>query len=651
MNPINNFKDIHNIIDISPAKFTSFYSVKGQPRYVSQVIDIRGVIDDEKKSKTILCEYISYNDDVNPYFDADFKIPYKEDNHQSEIDFKENKLKNECINMINTIFESYKGKYTIKEGKKNKRVLFENGKNPTIYKLSLRFWVKGIKIKPNYLKMLLDQYQPVNNSPFDNSVYNDGRVMIFPEFSKPKSTIDPSQTKLLPLDEKYDIKDFIITNVKKDDYDLNKDVRSIIQKLVDNSEKSVNSIQEYVESVNILFNPEKVIGECKEYVNSFSKETADDYNKWYIIGSALKNTGSKYLFENKAFEMFKFFSKKSDKYSEDDMLNFWNKGAGLPKLKEMYLNDIKNADNDELIKTQGYEVIKKEFEKNVCKIMSDCTFIRIKNNVLYMLKQDVLCKIFANYYCYIQKDNKVQKTQFITLWLHDENMRTYDDIVFDPSRTCSDTHYNLFTGFRAERLPPIPDDEVDILIQPILRHYEEVLYGKDWEYGVDLDKQIIQNPENKSGIIVVLKGPQGIGKTIIIEEVLRARIIGEEWASQCGGIAPLFERFETNTPKKLLCLCDEVSISEMMNNKTLNEKVKNLATGRTIDWEIKGITKINLINFINLRFTSNNETPVCIPPDDRRFCPFECIETHKGDKKYIDQLVKACTDDRVARAY
>jgi hypothetical protein len=268
-----------------------------------------------------------------------------------------------------------------------------------------------------------------------------------------------------------------------------------------------------------------------------------------------------------------------------------------------------------------------------------------------MLKQETLKNIYANYYCYIKKGENVQKTQFVSLWLFDENMKTYDKIVFDPSRKCPDTDYNLFTGFRAEKLEPIPDDEVDILIKPILRHYQEVLYGKDWEYCVDLDKQIIQKPEDKSGIIVLLKGPQGIGKTIIIEEVLRARIIGDEWTSQCGGISPLFERFETNTPKKLLCLCDEVSISEIMNNKTLNEKIKNLTTGRTIDWEIKGVTKINLINYINIRFTSNNETPVYIPPDDRRFCPFECIETHKGDREYMDELVKACTDDRVARAY
>ncbi len=79
-------------------------------------------------------------------------------------------------------------------------------------------------------------------------------------------------------------------------------------------------LNEFLQSADIVFNPEEIIGKCKTYVNAFSKETADDYKKWCDIGFALKNTGVKYLFENKAFEMFRHFSKKSEKYEDDKIL-------------------------------------------------------------------------------------------------------------------------------------------------------------------------------------------------------------------------------------------------------------------------------------------------------------------------------------------
>jgi len=57
-------------------------------------------------------------------------------------------------------------------------------------------------------------------------------------------------------------------------------------------------------------------------VNAFSPEMAGDYKKWCEIEFALKNTGVKYSFENKAFEMFKHF-KKSQKYEDEKILKQW----------------------------------------------------------------------------------------------------------------------------------------------------------------------------------------------------------------------------------------------------------------------------------------------------------------------------------------
>jgi len=236
---------------------------------------------------------------------------------------------------------------------------------------------------------------------------------------------------------------------------------------------------------------------------------------------------------------------------------------------------------------------------------------------MYFIKKDTLYNIYENlnYYEIDKKLGLVRKT-FVVSWFKDENIRSYKKVVFDPSRTCGNDVYNLFTGFHVETLQPVPDEDVDDLIEPILRHYREVLYGEHWEYHVDLDKNIIQNPTEKSGVIEVLKGPQGIGKTIVTEELLRKHVIGIKFASQCGGISPLFDRFATETAHKVLCLCDEINIKECVG--TIGEKMKNLSTATTIQVETKGVNKITVENCINIRATSNNDNPFFIPPDDRR---------------------------------
>lgn len=315
------------------------------------------------------------------------------------------------------------------------------------------------------------------------------------------------------------------------------------------------------------------------------------------------------------------------------------------------INIEKKIEDDRKILQQGYDVVKEEFEKNVTKLLSDATFIRKDGDDTYFIKKDTLYTVYSNLFCYIKTDDCIEKKSFIPLWLTDENMQSVRKVTFDPSRKCGNDIYNKFKGFRAESLPPIDDDIVDELIAPILKHYKDVLYGDDWEYVVELDRQIIQNPTEKSGIILVIKGEQGIGKDIVNDAFLRQRIIGCKYASQCGGISPLFERFETMTPNNLLAICDEVSVAEVYKDRVLNEKIKNLTTRDTTDWEIKGITKMTIPNYINLRWTSNNENPINVPTDDRRYCIFQSSSLYKNDNEYMNKLINACTSDEVARAY
>ena len=527
--------------------------------------------------------------------------------------------------------------------------------------------IDQVNSHPTIMKSFMEQYQ--FNSPLLNKCFNDREAFLKTIMNEENCSRDDAKTCVIScinggkfktktlnllIDE---LKPCINHVIQLDEY---KDIynycrKEYVSNLSNLSGKVISRILQVIEN-NLL---ESYIEFCQDkgvipnYKNGHQVVLIFDgfqLIKNECINDKFLEEMQKYVFDKTGYDIelkIKPFDNKldlpdnyyenEDEFGEDDEKN--------------EIVRLKKIQDEKKLSENGYKIIKEEFEKNVCKNNADGTFIRRDGNDTYFIKKETLNIIYSNLFCHVKTEEKIEKKWFITNWLIDEEIKCVRKITFDPSRKCGNDVYNSFKGFRAESLDPVNDDEVDELIAPILRHYQEVLYGEHWEYAVELDRQIIKNPTEKSGIIVVLKGPQGIGKDITMDILLRHGIIGTEYASQCGGVTPLFERFETLTPNKLLCICDEVSVAEVYKDKTLNEKIKNLVTKETNDLEIKNVTKITIPNYINIRCTTNNENAGNIPPDDRRYCVFLCSSQHKNDAKYMETLIDACKSDRVARAY
>jgi len=108
------------------------------------------------------------------------------------------------------------------------------------------------------------------------------------------------------------------------------------------------------------------------------------------------------------------------------------KGAGLPTLAEYYKKDINKDSDEELLNTQGYEALEKEFEKNVCKILSDATFVRKYGDDVYFIKKETLYNTYENLpFWSCNKKEGLMKKPFVTTWFKDENIRSYKKVAFD----------------------------------------------------------------------------------------------------------------------------------------------------------------------------------------------------------------------------
>ena len=292
---------------------------------------------------------------------------------------------------------------------------------------------------------------------------------------------------------------------------------------------------------------------------------------------------------------------------------------------------------DPLLNT--YELVKARFEKWTFKVRSTLGYAMVmpKMGAPVMCSESQCVQYNRNRY-YFEQDPLTRdwvRRPFMRRWLGDTSMRTVYRIIVAPHEA-SPCDYNAWRGFRAERLPPVPDCDVDALVAPFVRHVLEV-YACDrmpiCDYLLDLFANILQRPHKPAGVVVNLFGLQGAGKGIVLSG-LRKYVIGAEASFQTSTPdLDLVGRFAMGTFGKVFVQVDEVA-----NMSMYEEVIKNLITSDTVRLERKNRDMIVVQNLCNLFATSNNIQTFKIPPDDRRFVMLQCSDRYRGNMSYMHSL-------------
>jgi putative DNA primase/helicase len=208
-------------------------------------------------------------------------------------------------------------------------------------------------------------------------------------------------------------------------------------------------------------------------------------------------------------------------------------------------------------------------------------------------------------------------------WFADPARRVVrpDQIVFDPSNTCSEDCINLFQGW-----PVIPMKGSCVDILELLMHLVSKSATDDagilsvLHYVLDWMAYPLQYPGAKMASAIVFHGPQGTGKNLLWE--IYASIYGK-YAIVIGQ-AQLESQFNDWVSKKLFIIGDEiVAPSDQAHQKNA---LKSLVTGDTIQINIKMQplrTERNAANFV---FLSNDNKPLALERDDRRHLVVYCPE-------------------------
>lgn len=253
---------------------------------------------------------------------------------------------------------------------------------------------------------------------------------------------------------------------------------------------------------------------------------------------------------------------------------------------------------------------------------------------------------------YKKEEKKVTEWyNFFELWKKDPEIKTYDRIVFDPTRS-NENDLNLFSDY-CSTLENESAKEVEI--NRVLEHIKSICGYDDacYEYFLNYVAHIVQKPEQRTDVAIVMYGREGIGKNLILQ--LIGDCIGSQYYGESSEPRDLFGQFATGMFRRIMFVYDE---SDKKDTSGFMNRLKTLVTGRKLRVELKGKDSYEVDNYCRLFFPTNSKEPFPITkgnrrwfylkgsnkyislPDEERFNHFESLATHFKNKNVIYSFCK-----------
>lgn len=301
-----------------------------------------------------------------------------------------------------------------------------------------------------------------------------------------------------------------------------------------------------------------------------------------------------------------------------------------------YIIDLTKFETSENKMRAEYLEIKNDFEQNVCMVQEPLHFVvERRNGISRVPKNDM-----GTLYAHLTLGKK--QVPFFNQWLKDANKRLYENIDFlPPPCLVPPETYNLWKGFPIEKVKLYPYEKTELepffsLVRLMANNDE-----KAFNYLLDWNADIIQNAGRKTGIAVVIKGQQGIGKNTYA--CIQKKLFSQDYyVDTADPKEDIFGSYNNLTTNKLLINFNETESKDTFAN---NSKIKDMITEPTENVREKYLKSIVVKSFVRLQFLSNNNIVVKLEDGDRRFVILEASAQRKGDTEYWSNINQWMNDD------
>eukprot|EP00798_Chlamydomonas_sp_ICE-L_P017241 gene17241-biopygen26135 len=313
----------------------------------------------------------------------------------------------------------------------------------------------------------------------------------------------------------------------------------------------------------------------------------------------------------------------------------------------------------------GYDEVKRNWERSVFKIINQVVYVRIDGAGLrHVMSERQLQEAFCHlgYVDVALRDSgsvSVSPTQpFISRWIKDPTIRKYHDMkLVPPPLDVGGNVYNIWNGFEVARevsshltaaSPAAADDDLaDHPSVAVFIDFFHTLCGNNQEctdYLLNWIAQIFQQPAQKTGVAILLKGEEGVGKNRATD-LLRAMVGADKFLQTATPGNTLYGRFNRHREGRFLIVVNE---SNGRDNFAANDVIKDMITCDQFECESKGVNAYTMQCFSRFTFTTNNDNFLRVNPDNRRYVIIETSSPLKCNTAYFNHL-SALIDDAASR--
>ena len=202
--------------------------------------------------------------------------------------------------------------------------------------------------------------------------------------------------------------------------------------------------------------------------------------------------------------------------------------------------------------------------------------------------------------------------------------------------------FSYFRGYDYNKL----DDVKQEIIQPFLDHVLEVICDNNQEiykYVLVWIASILQEPNFKTGIAIVILGNQGVGKNTFFTDII-CKLMARYANKNITNIENIVGKFNASLENKKLLVLNE--LQNIDTNKFLNsDALKSIITDDTININQKNEPIRTVENVANFFMVSNNDIPIKIDSGDRRYLVLTASEKYKNNFKYFSNLFNTFTPE------
>jgi hypothetical protein len=322
-----------------------------------------------------------------------------------------------------------------------------------------------------------------------------------------------------------------------------------------------------------------------------------------------------------------------------------NKGYTFEDIKDNTNEDKKNGD------PESYDNKKIEFEKKNFKVLYPLMYATETRNKLVLNNKTDFKNVYENYlytqHKLTETGMKEMEVSFVEKWMTDKTMRTYEKIDFLPKQEVPEYIYNTFKGFEVEKLES--DDKLDVKKSLIYKHLNNLCANdeKVFDYVLKMLSRKVKNPGELTNTSLIFKSAPGAGKDTFFDWFGK-QILGNEYYFNDTKTELLFGRFNDTMENKILCVLNEVSYKETIE---IIEQLKDSITTPINMIEKKGMKPYENKNHITYIMFTNNDNPLKIEVNDRRFVAIKCNDKIANDAEYFNALNKEIKSKKYDRVF